>query len=81
MNLMSCVQMKRKLVGHCNDVDPATPNVPYQRIPELGQSLGPHVEGDFQASGTLGLYLTVNGSRNLLTCNHVAFPEFRSAKG
>jgi hypothetical protein len=51
---------------------------PYQRIPHIGQSLGPQ-SYDKLSSGTMGLYLTIhlNGyalRRCALTCSHVVFP-------
>lgn len=63
------------------------PIVPYERIPRIGQSIGPHLDGENQASGTLGLYLTIKGNDSsltqcALTCHHVAFPAgIRAAPG
>ncbi|PMD42944.1 hypothetical protein L207DRAFT_563751 [Hyaloscypha variabilis F] len=56
------------------------PIYPYQRIPFIGQSIGPTVSGPHQASGTLGLYVTLkkpNGGSKLcgITCHHVVFPS------
>jgi len=55
------------------------PIVPYERIPCIGQSLGPHLDGELQASGTLSLYITIKHKdsvlkRCALTCSHVAYP-------
>jgi hypothetical protein len=60
--------------------DDPLPVYPYERIPSIGQSIGPSVKGPHQASGTLGLYVTVRNNnisptRCALTCHHVVFPS------
>lgn len=64
---------------------------PYQRIPQIGQSIGAQPEPDNQlglSSGSLGLYINLSPkeSPNLkttyaLTCNHVAFSLSRPGSG
>ena len=49
-----------------------------RKIALLGESLGPRLSGTTQASGTLGLYITVEEKtrklRCAVTCHHVVFP-------
>jgi hypothetical protein len=65
-----------------DDVD-AIPRLPYERIPCIGQSIGP---ADSKTSGSLGLYVTIQKPgqqkrRFGLTCHHVVFSGFQKPAG
>lgn len=64
---------------------PALQEAPYERIPKIGQSLGPRVTRNILCSGTLGLYLTIDKGgvkeRFGVTNDHVAMPKHRPAPG
>jgi hypothetical protein len=63
--------------------DPDMPDTPYNTVPLIGASIGPRLDGEYQASGTLGLYLQVKPRSTEhtswqqcgLTCHHVVFPQ------
>ena len=64
--------------GFCdNMMEDSVPLIP-RKIPLLGESLGPRLSGTAQASGTLGLYITIENKtgkvRCAVTCHHVVFP-------
>jgi len=60
---------------------------PYQRISEIGQSVGVQDEGEMaRGAGTLTAYVKVlggalGGRTYGLTCPHVVFPEYSPSPG
>ncbi len=60
---------------------------PYQRISEIGQSVGVQNEGEMaRCAGTLTAYVTIlggalGGRTYGLTCHHVIFPEYSPSPG
>jgi hypothetical protein len=87
LNVHAEMMERVKYTSFANDSNGSLPIMPYEKIPRIGQSIGPHIDGESQASGTLGLYITIKDRDSLLTrcaitCHHVAFSEgIRAAPG